>query len=504
MVLLMRAVSFKGRPVAPELSARFEESGGTIGRGQNNALVLADPERYISRIHATVSFQAGGFIITDNGTKNPVLLNGRPLGQGNQAKLADGDTVKVGDYILQVSLPRGAPQQAAPPPPKVARDDPFAGLERHGSKGPDPFADLIPPERAASPPPREPVAWPGPPAKERAPVGSDPLAGLRPPEPHIDEILGLKTPAPDPLAPGPSPGASPSERAPLLPDDPFADWPQIKANRPPVVPDHTPELKLPFFPPEARPDPALSPKIEVPGAAAPVVPLPAPTPPPVLMPPAGVTPAPPAQPAPASAGPAPDELLRAFLRGSAIPEAKIAGGLTPEMMESVGRLIHEAVKGTVDLLRARATTKGEMRADVTMIMPMDNNPLKFSPSAEAALVHLLAPSVPGFSSPLRAMKEAYDDLRAHQLGFLAGMRAALDEVLTRFEPDGLEQRLSEPGLLASLLPANRKAKLWDLFVERYADVAADAREDFHAAFGKAFLRAYNEQVKRLRAEDRRG
>jgi FHA domain-containing protein len=135
---------------------------------------------------------------------------------------------------------------------------------------------------------------------------------------------------------------------------------------------------------------------------------------------------------------------------------------------------------------------------------MDNNPLKFSPSAEAALVHLLAPPVPGFTSPLRAMKEAYDDLRAHQLGFLAGMRAALDEVLARFEPDGLEGRLSEPGLLASLLPMNRKAKLWELFVEHYGNVAADAREDFHAAFGKAFLRAYNEQVKRLRTEDRRG
>ena len=504
MVLLMRAVSFKGRPVAPELSARFEETGGTIGRGQNNALVLADPERFISRIHATVSFQAGGFIITDNGTKNPVLLNGRPLGQGNQAKLADGDTVKVGDYVLQVSLPRSAaPTPMAPPPPKAAKDDPFAALDRAGSRAAaDPFADLIPPERAASPPARQPVAWPEPPApKEPAPLGSDPFAALRPPEPQIDEILGLKTPAPDPLAPGASSSAAPAARPPLLPDDPFADWPAVRSSRPAAVPDHTPELKLPFFPPEVRPEPAPSPKIEPAGL---LHPAPASLPPPAPMPPVGAMPAPPAQPAPAPVGPAPDELLRAFLRGSGVPEAKIAGGLTPEMMESLGRLIHEAVRGTVDLLRARATTKGEMRADVTMIMPIDNNPLKFSPSAEAALVHLLAPSVPGFSTPLRAMKEAYDDLRAHQLGFLAGMRAALDEVLARFEPEGLESRLSEPGLLASLLPANRKARLWDLFVERYGDVAADAREDFHAAFGKAFLRAYNEQVKRLRAEDRRG
>ena len=85
------------------------------------------------------------------------------------------------------------------------------------------------------------------------------------------------------------------------------------------------------------------------------------------------------------------------------------------------------MQGTLDLLRARGLTKSEMRADVTMIMAQDNNPLKFSPTVEAALTHLLAPQVHGFMPPLRAMKDAYDDLRAHQLGFLAGMRAALEE-----------------------------------------------------------------------------
>jgi FHA domain-containing protein len=141
-----------------------------------------------------------------------------------------------------------------------------------------------------------------------------------------------------------------------------------------------------------------------------------------------------------------------------------------------------------------------MGADVTMIMPLDNNPLKFSPNAGAALLHLLAPSMPGFMPPLRAMKSAYDDLRAHQMGFLAGMRAALDEVLARFAPDELEKRLSDPSVLDSVLPMNRKAKLWDLFVQRYGDVAGEAREDFNIAFGKAFRRAYDAQVEKLRAE----
>jgi FHA domain-containing protein len=170
-------------------------------------------------------------------------------------------------------------------------------------------------------------------------------------------------------------------------------------------------------------------------------------------------------------------------------------------MHAIGAVLREAVQGTLDLLRARGLTKSEMRADVTTIMSLDNNPLKFSPTVEAALLHLLSSQVRGFMGPVKAMRASYDDLRAHQLGFLAGMRAALDEVLARFAPDALEQRLSESAL-DSLLPMNRKARLWDLFIERYDDLAGDAREDFNAAFGKAFLRAYEAQVKQLRADAR--
>ena len=45
MVLLIRVVSFRERPVGRELAARFGEAGGTIGRGETGTLVLPDPER---------------------------------------------------------------------------------------------------------------------------------------------------------------------------------------------------------------------------------------------------------------------------------------------------------------------------------------------------------------------------------------------------------------------------------------------------------------------------
>lgn len=168
--------------------------------------------------------------------------------------------------------------------------------------------------------------------------------------------------------------------------------------------------------------------------------------------------------------------------------------LTPELMHKIGALMHEATSGTLALLSARGTVKREMRADVTMIASGRNNPLKFSPDARLALRYLFGPAMPGFMEADEAMRDAYNDLRAHEFGFMAGLRAALGGVLKRFEPEQLEARLPEKGGFNALVPMNRKAKLWEMFSELYRQLTVEAEEDFHALFGREFLRAYEEHV----------
>jgi FHA domain-containing protein len=169
-------------------------------------------------------------------------------------------------------------------------------------------------------------------------------------------------------------------------------------------------------------------------------------------------------------------------------------------MQMLGHLLREATQGTLDLLLSRALMKREIRAEMTMIVPQENNPLKFSPNVEVALQHLLAPRGQGFMPPLPAMKDAYDDLRAHQFAFMAGMRAALAGVLERFNPERLEQRLSDRSVVDTLLPMNRKARLWSQYSELYAEINREAEDDFHSLFGKAFLAAYQAQLDRLQQE----
>ena len=191
-----------------------------------------------------------------------------------------------------------------------------------------------------------------------------------------------------------------------------------------------------------------------------------------------------------------NELLAAFREGLATPEVQV-DVLTPELMKLIGQIVREAASGTVDLLVARAALKREVKAEATMIVARENNPLKFSPSAEAALQHLLAPPLRGFMPAAPAMRDAYNDLRAHQFGFIAGMKAALTGVLGRFDPSELEGRLTKVSGLKSLLPGSRKAAMWDVFTEHYAQISVEAEDDFHTLFGKAFLKAYEEHIAQL-------
>jgi type VI secretion system FHA domain protein len=135
-----------------------------------------------------------------------------------------------------------------------------------------------------------------------------------------------------------------------------------------------------------------------------------------------------------------------------------------------------------------------------MIAVRENNPLKFSPTVEVALQHLLGAPTPGFMKAAPAMRDAYDDLRAHQLGVMAGMRAALEGVLLRFDPAALEAKIARQSSIADLIPSRRKARLWEQFQALFGQLQSEAEDDFDELFGKAFRRAYESHIERLRDE----
>jgi FHA domain-containing protein len=194
-----------------------------------------------------------------------------------------------------------------------------------------------------------------------------------------------------------------------------------------------------------------------------------------------------------------DALTRAFLDGAGLPASALPQGLTPETMAMVGRLLRCATTGAIDMLAIRANIKREVQASVTIISTEANNPLKFLHDADAVLQLFLGKKMRGFMSPEEALQDAFNDLGAHELGVIAGTRAALHEVLAKFDPALLADRLVQGSLLEKALPAMRKTRLWDLYVERFAQIRLEAEDDFQSIFGRAFVAAYEAETARMKA-----
>ena len=195
--------------------------------------------------------------------------------------------------------------------------------------------------------------------------------------------------------------------------------------------------------------------------------------------------------------------LRHTQTGLAFKTLELPAGSGPERMHTIGLLLRMAIEGTLQLMAVRASTKYELRAAVTMIQQRNNNPLKFAPDAASGIEQLVQPPARGFLDGPDALEQAMHDLVGHSIGTVAGMRAAIEGMLGRFDPAALEAKLSGGSMLDSLLPMNRRARLWDLYLQHHHAIREEAQEDFHNLFGKAFLAAYEQQIERLRLEKQR-
>lgn len=190
------------------------------------------------------------------------------------------------------------------------------------------------------------------------------------------------------------------------------------------------------------------------------------------------------------------ELTSALYAGLGLPLPSTSVPSAQDI-KRIGSLLRAAIEGTLGLLATRSIAKRELGGGATLPRPIENNPLKFAGNVDTALTALLGPPQRGFIEPLAAISDAFSDLRAHEVAVLAGMRAALGEVLSRFDPAMLEPLLAPKAMWENRLPGIREAKLWAQFSERYAEIARDIEAEYGSMFGRAFLDAYEKQLEEL-------
>lgn len=465
----------------------------TIGRGEENDLMLPDPDRLISKRHCTIENHDGNIVVIDLSTNGTFLNYGKMALGKVPTPLNDGDILTMGPYELLVEIVASAAKGASIAAPvddaPVSHGDARRGMEGlsllddNASGDVDFLDDLLGEGKAPS----------GPSGVKRAELGDD---GLLPPlgEDDPDRLLD---PAPEPDAGQVAslsahssamedhfrPGASSGGAIPddwdddLLAggaqeeDDPFAEPVASEAlSRPAFIPDDDDlgAASSPHQSDKARHAPT--------GATA-------------VRPPSGQH----LPPVSLDAGAAARAFLEAAGAGDvAVPDAQLVATMT-----QLGRIMRTMVEGVREVLMTRTSIKSEFRISQTVISAGKNNPLKFSVSVEQAVESLVKPPAKGYLAPTEAAEQALNDIKAHEIAMMTGMEAALKGILSRLSPDILAGKIETSGGFGSILKG-KKARYWEVYEKMYADISDQAENDFHELFSKEFARAYQNQLERLK------
>lgn len=208
-----------------------------------------------------------------------------------------------------------------------------------------------------------------------------------------------------------------------------------------------------------------------------------------------------ARPRPPAGGP--DELLAALFAGMALPMPKLDAGERLALAERIGVLLRTFVRGALSLVEARSVAKQDLGLGTGHSTRGPVNPLKLAGDARGALSALLAPGAAGHLETAASVHALFDEWCTHDEAMRDGLRAALAAALDGLDPQTLELRLSEAGLLDQVLPAARKARLWERYVDRHRELVHEVEQAFDAALAGAFIRAFEQRMAQPRSDPQR-
>jgi len=543
MSLSLKITSYQRLTPSQQAVYYADSDSFTIGRNHENDWAIPDPQRFLSGVHCRIHKEGDGYKITDTST-NGVFLNGSEerLTRNESVDLCAGDKFRIGDYEFEVVIEdaslQGNPFTSDDETMVGADsfDNPYSARETPKESAPfadsDPFADDDPfstPESSGTPSDIEDDFLKDV-NKPLTPMDDSPLGS----HVSIDSLMGLddddmdlqEQDSADQLEQRHSPLNQAFEPSNPATPEPPATISESDTGSQDEFPDNWDEATGMFIIPDLAESPGSSDPTDFPDnwdettglvkvpestSPKPVRAAPATPKPEAEIPPKPVAPAPePVAPAPRVSTAAPKssaaapsarsgDAAAAFARGAGLELEQLAKFDQDVLFEQVGRMLIMFTEGLIQTLGGRTHIKSEFRLDQTMIRPADNNPFKFSTSKTRTLLQLLSKSDPAYKSGVNAISEGFDDVNAHQMSVVAGMEAALQDILHRFNPKTLETRIVSDSILDNILPGGKKAKYWDIFKLLFDEIAGEAEDDFQQLFGREFSRAYEEQLNRLKS-----
>jgi type VI secretion system protein ImpI len=186
-----------------------------------------------------------------------------------------------------------------------------------------------------------------------------------------------------------------------------------------------------------------------------------------------------------------DDFLRRVAKGAGVPPETFARRDPGELAEELGALLHLVVTDLKQLLTARAESKRMARSSSqTMIQALDNNPLKFSPTAEDALRVMFGAPAAGYLDARRTVEQSFKDLKLHQLKTYSAMQHALRMLVEDLDPQAIAEATAPEGGIGGLI-GSRKAKMWETYAARWEAKTAPYEDGLVDAFMIYFAECYD-------------
>jgi type VI secretion system protein len=439
--------AFIGKPYAPPSQGpAATPSDGDRAPGQRSASAPDDPDPWAAQRYPASTTQA-------------------PSGDGWAGVQPDHLAPDAANFRPPSATPERIPEEGESAAPDEILPDDWWKIDDEPtdapSATPQPGVPGTPPAQPDIPEPLEPFSEP---------------ARVQPPsQPAVQTAAEPAAPEPPP-APPPRPEPPPAQAAPT-PAPPWPASPSSSGREPAPVSEPAPD-SAPNSASESDPELASQP-VSPPAQPAP--------PPPQSAPPSE-------QPASLSA----TALADAYFSGMGLSAPDLSAAETEALFRQTGRLMRMLTDGLMEVLKTRSTLKSEFRLSQTIVQSAENNPLKFCVNADQALAQLFLDKRPGFMAPEASFGEALTDVKQHQLAVVAGMRAAFDCLLSKFDPETVEAAQAAAGKKRAGLFAD---KYWDFYRDYHADFKANAGDDFRGIFGEDFVRAYEAQIQRLLSGD---
>lgn len=188
---------------------------------------------------------------------------------------------------------------------------------------------------------------------------------------------------------------------------------------------------------------------------------------------------------------APDH-LDALFEGLGMPQLA-EQAVSPALMREFGELTRILLDHLLDLLHARAEQKQKLRVTQTLFQRSENNPLKFSVTAQDALEALLVRRHGSFMGHREAVEAAFDDVITHERALMAGVERVLTEIL-----QGGGEGAGNAGL--KRLSLLKKARAYDALVQRRALYNDEFGDTNRMLRSDAFVEAYESAVRKFERE----